>query len=232
MGAYEKAKKAWQETEKKEREDRKGLPHLKSTIANENEDEDCENTEDEDSSDDDTRFCAMRIKPGHEFKPKSTTKHVAALTSTDNDVGDSPQDDVATQFSSWAHKVKVNKKPLGRQATSQKDRRLCARLAHLDFGDALVETSRDLKPTLPAHGIVVKTEKELNHALHSHPCIMTAIPANRKNMIKALKKAPGAHLFREGEVWAMVDSGAGVPGIHVDRYCSQLRHKLLEATKK
>ena len=30
----------------------------------------------------------------------------------------------------------------------------------------------------------------------------------------------------------MVDSGAGVPGISVDKHCPQLRHKLREATKK
>ena len=105
---------------------------------------------------------------------------------------------------------KVNKKPLGLQATSQKDRRLWERLANIDFEDALVETSRDSKPKLPAHGIVVKTEKELDNALHSHPCLMTATPANRKKVIKAWKNAPGAHLLREGEVWAMVDSGACV----------------------
>ena len=28
----------------------------------------------------------------------------------------------------------------------------------------------------------------------------------------------------------MVDSGAGVPGINVDKHCPQLRHKLCEAT--
>ena len=44
MGAYEKAKKAWQETKNKEREDRKVQPHLTSMIAHENRDEDCENT--------------------------------------------------------------------------------------------------------------------------------------------------------------------------------------------
>ena len=71
MGAYEKAKKAWQETEKKEREDRKGQPHLKPVIANEIEDEDCENTVDEDSSDDDIRYCAMRVKPIHKSRPTS-----------------------------------------------------------------------------------------------------------------------------------------------------------------
>ena len=96
----------------------------------------------------------------------------------------------------------------------------------------MAETSRGSKPKLPAHGIVVKKEKELYHALHSHPCLMTAKPANRKNMIKASKKAPGAHLLRGGEVWAMVDSGACVPGMSVDKHCPQLRHKLREATKK
>ena len=30
----------------------------------------------------------------------------------------------------------------------------------------------------------------------------------------------------------MVDSGAGVPGINVDKHCPQLRHKLCEATNK
>ena len=35
MGAYEKARKAWQDANKKEREDRKDKPHLKSMIANE-----------------------------------------------------------------------------------------------------------------------------------------------------------------------------------------------------
>ena len=42
MGAYEIAKKAWQETKNKECEDCKGQPHLNSKIENENEDEDCE----------------------------------------------------------------------------------------------------------------------------------------------------------------------------------------------
>ena len=76
-------------------------------ISNENEDEDCENTEDEDSSDEDTRFCAMRVKPIHESKPTSTINHFADLTSMDHSVEDNPKDDVATQFNSWAHKAKV-----------------------------------------------------------------------------------------------------------------------------
>ena len=80
MGAYEKARKAWQDSTKKEREDRKGNPHLKSMIANKN-DEERVNTEDEDSSDDDALFCAMRVKPIHKSKPTSTTNHFAALTS-------------------------------------------------------------------------------------------------------------------------------------------------------
>ena len=42
----------------------------------------------------------------------------------------------------------------------------------------------------------------------------------------------GAHLLREGEIRAMVDPGAGVPGISVDKHCHQLRHKLREAIKK
>ena len=104
--------------------------------------------------------------------------------------------------------------------------------AHASFEDALVEIGHDSKPKLPKHGIVERTERELDHALHSHPCLMTAMPANRKKIIQASKKAPGAHLLREGEVWAVVDSGAGVPGISVDRHCPQLRHKLREATKK
>ena len=54
---------------KKEREDRKGQPHLKSMIANKNEEEECENTEDEDNSDDDIMFCAMRVEPIHESRP-------------------------------------------------------------------------------------------------------------------------------------------------------------------
>ena len=61
---------------------------------------------------------------------------------------------------------------------------------------------------------------------------MTAMPANRKKMIKASKKAPDTHLLHEGEVWAMVDSDAGVPGMRVDKHRPQLRHKLREATKK
>ena len=124
-----------------------------------------------------------------------------------------------------------SKKPSGRQATSQKDRRLCEKLANIDFEDALVETGRDSKPRLPKHGIAARTEKELDHALHSFPCLMTAMPS-RKRMMKASKKAPGAYLLRESEVWAMVDSGAGVPGISVDKHRPQLRHKLREATKK
>ena len=201
-------------------------------ITSENEDEDCENTEDEDRSDDDTWFCAIRIKPIHESKPTSTTNNVAALTSMENGVKDNPQDDVAALFNSWANKVKVqSKKPLGRQATSQKVRRLCEKLANIDFEDALVETGRDSKPKLPKHGIVVRTEKELDPALHSHPCLTTAMPG-REKMIKASTKAPGAPLLREGEVWAMVDTGAGVPGISVDKHCPQLRHKLIEATAK
>ena len=158
MGAYEKAKKAWQETKKKEHKHCKGQPHLKSMISNEKEDEDCENAADADSSDDDTRCCAMMAKPIHGSQPTSTSKHFAALTSMENDVENSPQDDVATQFTSWAHKVMVNKKPMRPRPTYQKDRRLCERLANIDFENALVETSRESKPKMPTHGIVVKTE--------------------------------------------------------------------------
>ena len=78
----------------------------------------------------------------------------------------------------------------------------------------------------------MKMKKELDTALHSHPCLMTAMTANRKKLIKALKKAPGAHLLRKGEVSAMADSGAGVPGVSVDKHCPLLCHKLREATKK
>ena len=64
------------------------------------------------------------------------------------------QDDLATQFKEWAYKVKVKSKiPLGRQATSQKDRRLCDKLASIDFEYALVETGRDSKPKLPNVGL-------------------------------------------------------------------------------
>ena len=61
---------------------------------------------------------------------------------------------------------------------------------------------------------------------------MTAMPANHKKIIQAWKKAQGAHLLREGAVWAMVDSSADVHGISVDKHCPQLRLKLCEATKK
>ena len=90
MGAYEKARKAWQDARKKEREDRKDKPHLKSMIKDEN-GEDGTNTEHEDSSDDDALFCAMRVKPVHESRPTSTANHFAALTSMENDVEDHPR---------------------------------------------------------------------------------------------------------------------------------------------
>ena len=86
----------------------------------------------------------------------------------ENDVGDSCHEDVATNFNSWAHRVVVNKKSMRCQPTSQKDRQLCERIANIDFENALVETSRESKPKLPAHGIVVRTEQELDHALHTH----------------------------------------------------------------
>ena len=105
-----KAKQAWQGTKKKEREHRKGQPSktmivrtpktrtLKSMIANENEDEDCENTEDRNSSDDDTRCCAMRVKPIQESNPTSMIKHFTALSSMDPKAEDNPKDDAAMQF--------------------------------------------------------------------------------------------------------------------------------------
>ena len=119
-----------------------------------------------------------------------------------------------------------------RRTNSQKGRRLCESLADIDVEDALIESSRGSQTKLPAQGIVLKTEQELDNALHSHPCLMTAMPTNRKKMIKASKKAPGALLLRKGEVWVMVDSGAGVPGMNVDKNCPQLRHKLRDDSKK
>ena len=91
----------------------------------------------------------MRVKPIHESRPTPTTNHFAALTSTEKDVEISPQENVATQFNSWAHKVMVNKKPMRRQPTSQKDRRMCERLANTNFENALLEIAGCTKPKLP-----------------------------------------------------------------------------------
>ena len=104
----------------------------------------------------------MRVKPIHESKPTTTTNHFVALTSMENDVEDRHHEDVAKKFNSWAHKVVVNKKSLRRQPTSQKNRRMCERLANTDFENALVEIAGCTKPKLPTHGIEVKTEKELD----------------------------------------------------------------------
>ena len=158
MGAYEKARKAWQGAKKKEREDRRDKSHLKPMLKEES-DDDGANTEDEGSSEDDTLFCTMRVKPIHESKPTSTANHFAALTSIENDDGGCPHEGIATNFSSWAHKVVVNKKSLRSPQMSQKDRRMCERLANTDFENALVEIAGCTKPKLPTHGIEVKTEK-------------------------------------------------------------------------
>ena len=168
----------------------------------------------------------MRVKPVHESRPTSTANHFAALTSVENDDDGCSHGDIATNFNSWAHKVVVNKKSLRSPPMSQRDRRMCERLANTDFENALVEIAGCTKPKFPTHGIEVKNEKELDKALREHPRLMPAMPTNCKKMVKASKKAPGAHLLREGEVWA------GLPGINVDKHRLQLRHELREATKK
>ena len=200
-------------------------------MLKEESDDDGANTEDDDSSEDDSLFCAMRVKPAHTSNPTTTANHFAALTSVENDGGDGcSYGDIANKPDPW--KVVVHRKSMRSPQMSQRDRRMCERLANTNFENALVEVAGCTKPKLPTHGIEVKTEKELDQALRAHPHLMTAMPTNRKKMMKASKKAPGAHLLQEGEVWAMVDSGAGVPGINVNKHCPHLRHKLREATKK
>ena len=66
----------------------------------------------------------------------------------------------------------------------KEDRKLCKLLA---------EHARMLEPRhkiLPADGIQVSTEKELDDALNSHSYLVRAMPKDRKRLIKAFKKAP------------------------------------------
>ena len=87
------------------------------------EDEGCENTENEDSSEDETGFRAMRVKPINTSKPTPTLDNVSHLASTYHDMDNSPKDDAVTQFNSWEQKVKFqNGKSSERRTITQKNR--------------------------------------------------------------------------------------------------------------
>ena len=55
---------------------------------------------------------------------------------------------------------------------------------------------------------------------------MTAMPTNRNNIIKGSKKIPNKLVLGKGSCWAMMDSGAGVPGINAKKHCPHLLHAL------
>ena len=58
------------------------------------------------------------------------------------------------------------------------------------------------------------------------------MPTDRKRIAKASKRTPDRLMLREGEMWAMMDSGAGVPGINVVKHCPELAFALKEAVRR
>ena len=122
-------------------------------------------------------------------------------------------------LNAWAHKVKTK---VGKMSKKQTDKKF--------EGD--LREHRKLLPRIPAGGLSVSSEKELDRALSDHPHLLAAMPENRKRVIKASKKMPDSHQLQPGEQWAMVDSGAGTPAIHVKKHCPELLHLPREAKKK
>ena len=61
-------------------------------------------------------------------------------------------------------------------------------------------------------GKVCSTETELDDYLKANPTIIAALPEDRKSLAKLAKRCPSDEMLGEGEVYMMMDSGAGCNG--------------------
>ena len=174
-------------------------------------------------------------------EPSTVTKNYFAPIATHVDEDDLKHDeDVIAQLSNWAHRVQTKSKKVPPAKKSQisharsinvdEDRLDNILAEHRGFLDRQYELLEKLN--LPRHGVTVSSENELNQALKDHPQLLAAMPCDPKSIKKAAKKMPDRMLLQEGEMWVMVDSGAGVPGIDVGKHCPELRHKLRDAVRK
>ena len=85
-----------------------------------------------------------------------------------------PDGDMLDRLNGWAHRVHVKSENAGRaQARPSK---------------SIVQSRR----TLPSTG-VISSEKDLDRALQEHPELMTAMPTDRKKIIKGSKKVPNTN---------------------------------------
>ena len=190
VSAYHKARKVWQAAQKPKQS------HVKAMTEE-------VNTEDEDDSDSGDEFgCALRtIGDDIESEAESVSLGIARSTvplgiarssvalaamESPHPVTSQPMDPlVIGHLNAWAHKVTRSRRNKPKSATQLS----------------------------PLSDIVISTAKDLDKALAKFPQLMTAMPTDRKKIMKASKKLPNRLVLGPGECWAMVDSGAGVPGI-------------------
>ena len=207
VSAFNKAKKAWQANKPVVKKTGDKKAHSKALQEGQIEEEHF-NTEDEgsDSSSDEMGFAmvvAKDIKPTLRstkvHRPVSVTQTsntFLPLSADDASSHEIPSSSMMNQLNSWAHKVKV------RGSASRHGVRPSTRV------------SRSAAQNLP----VISSEKDLDKALKAHPHLLSAMPTDRKRIAKASKMTPDRLMLREGEMWAMMDSGAGVPGINVVKH--------------
>ena len=198
-----------------ERKKDKGRSHIKSMTEE-------PDTEDDDSESEDEEYgFALRTM---QHSPTSTTtpieNHFSPLANVvvDNDV-DIFDPDTLAQLGTWAHKVNVKSAKISKK---QEDR---------NFEVALREHDK-LTSKLPACGVTISSEKDLDRVLANHPHILAAMPTGRKKIIKASRKMPDRYALADDEIFAMMDSGAGKPALNVQKHCPQLAHLVREARKR
>ena len=219
MGAYQKAKKAFQEARKSAEARKSGQAHMKPLTEIDYDD----NTEDEASDSDDgserrdfgfamvTKPCKPQVGKGrhqtctrNSFSPLTTAPD--SQPTSDGNMDQQTMD----HLNHWAHKVHV-------KTTGRSDSNL---------------VSNKVKPNKLSKEIEINSERELDRALAQHSHLMAAMPCDRKKILKASKKMPISDSLTDGECWAMMDSGAGTPGICVRKHCPELLGKLRAATQR
>ena len=153
------------------------------------------------------------LRPTKVHRPVSvpqTSNTFLPLSADDASSHEIPSSSMMHQLNSWAHKVKV------RGSANRHGVR------------PSTQVSRSAAQKLP----VISSEKDLDKALKAHPHLLSAMPTDRKRIAKASKMTPDRLMLRDGEMWAMMDSGAGVPGINVVKHCPELAFALKEAVRR
>ena len=106
-----------------------------------------------------------------------------------NDEPDALEDEHIAVLNTWAHKVHRQKGKSNKKGKILKPK-------HTTYFD-------------------IDDEKQLNDVLNENRKLQTSLPSarNKEMLMTMMSKNPSANLLQEGEVWALIDSGAGVDGL-------------------